>query len=141
MSWSALQLLGVDRRATTGTPTAGDRADRDGVPIAEVAASTGLSWDTLRWYEREGLLPPVARGGDGRRRYRARDVALLQVLVRLRRTGMPVEQVRRFSRLMAGGAATHGVRMALLLDHRTAVLQHIEALHADLAVLGDKIDH
>jgi DNA-binding transcriptional MerR regulator len=128
--------------ATMSPPPVGAAAGPDdGLRIADVVALTGLSRDTLRWYEKQGLLPPVARGGDGRRRYRPRDVALLQVLVRLRRTGMPVEQVRRFSQLMHGGAATHGVRMGLLLNHRAAVLRHIDALHADLAALDDKIDH
>jgi DNA-binding transcriptional MerR regulator len=128
--------------ATMSALTVGATAGPDdGLRIADVVAVTGLSRDTLRWYEKKGLLPLVARGGDGRRRYHARNVALLQVLVRLRRTGMPVEQVRRFSQLMDGGAATHGVRMALLLDHRAAVLRHIDALHTDLAALDDKIDH
>jgi len=112
-----------------------------GLPISQVVALTGLSHDTLRWYEREGLVPPVHRGPDGRRRYGERDVARLQVLVRLRRTGMPTAQVRRFSELMDGGAATHGQRMALLEAHRAVVLRHIDALHGDLTALDVKIDH
>src|SRR3978361_1768192 len=88
------------------------------VSIAEVSALTGLTKDTLRWYEREGLFPPVDRGPDGHRRYSERDVGLLRLLVRLRRTGMPTAEMREFSRLVAGGAATHRERMALLLAHR-----------------------
>jgi hypothetical protein len=42
--------------------------------ISEVAAITGLTQDTLRWYEREGMIPAIARGSDRRRRYSERDV-------------------------------------------------------------------
>jgi DNA-binding transcriptional MerR regulator len=86
--------------------------------IAEVAELTGLSKDTLRWYEREGLFPRVERGTDRRRRYTQRQVDLLGLLVRLRRTGMPTAEMRRFSQLLTEGAATHGQRLALLAAHR-----------------------
>jgi DNA-binding transcriptional MerR regulator len=109
--------------------------------ISEVAALTGLSQDTLRWYEREGLVPPVERGNDRRRRYSGWHVSLLQILVRLRRTGMATKEVRRFSQLVAGGAATHGARMALLRAHRDRLVRQIEQLRDDLAGLDAKIEH
>lgn len=49
----------------------------DALGIAEVAATTGLSQDTLRWYEKEGLVPPVARDHASRRRY---DEATLRII-------------------------------------------------------------
>ena len=61
--------------------------------IAEVSDLTGLSQDPLRWYEREGLFPRVARGADGRRRYSQRQMGLLRLVIRLRRTGMPTKEV------------------------------------------------
>ena len=120
--------------------TAGGEVEQE-LGIAEVAALTGLSQDTLRWYEREGLSPRVARGSDGRRRYSRRQVGLLKLLMRLRRTGLSTKEMRRFSQLIAGGAATHGQRLALLAAHRERILAHIAELQADLAALDDKVSY
>jgi DNA-binding transcriptional MerR regulator len=109
--------------------------------IAEVAELTGLSKDTLRWYEREGLFPRVERGTDRRRRYSARQVDLLHLLVRLRRTRMPTSEMRRFSQLLTEGAATHGQRMALLSAHRERITARIAELQGDLAALDEKTEH
>ena len=68
----------------------------DHLGIADVAKQTGLTQDTLRWYERQGVIPPVPRQGDGRRSYDEASVRIIQLIVRLRRTGMPVEDMRQF---------------------------------------------
>ncbi|MDG3009728.1 MerR family transcriptional regulator [Rhodococcus sp. D2-41] len=109
--------------------------------IAEVAESTGLTRDTLRWYEREGLIPRVNRGSDGRRRYDDVSLRMIQLVVRLRRTGMPVAEIRRFLALYNEGAASHGRRMALLLEHRERVLAQRAQLDEDLGAIDDKIEH
>lgn len=109
--------------------------------IAEVAEVTGLSPDTLRWYEREGLLPRVERDANQRRRYSPRTVRLLETLVRLRRTGMPVREMREFTRLATEGAATHAQRLALLAAHRERVVARLAELTDDLAALDEKTEH
>lgn len=109
--------------------------------ISEVAALTGLSPDTLRWYERDGLLPPVERDSNRRRRYSPRDVRLLQALTRLRRTGMPVREMRAFARLTAEGPASHRRRLALLAAHRERIVSRLAELTDDLAVLDEKTAH
>lgn len=111
------------------------------VGIAEVAALSGLSVDTLRWYEKEGLVPRVRRGPDGRRAYDERDVALIVMLARLRDSGMPVDEMREFARLLAGGAATHGRRLALLERHRERIHERMAALGTALETLDDKAAH
>ncbi|MEP7020592.1 MAG: MerR family transcriptional regulator [Pseudonocardiales bacterium] len=111
------------------------------VGISEISELTGLSQDTLRWYEKEGLFPRVDRGPDRRRRYSPRHVSLLRLLVRLRRTGMPTREMQEFSELLRGGARTHGTRMALLLGHRTRIVKQASELRADLAALDEKIEH
>jgi DNA-binding transcriptional MerR regulator len=89
--------------------------------ITEVAALTGLTADTLRWYERIGLLTEVTRDGGGKRRYTARDLRWLDLLVKLRATGMPVtEMVRHAAQVLdvlgevaqAHGATTGQVALA-----------------------------
>lgn len=109
--------------------------------IAEISEHTGLTKDTLRWYEREGLIPEVVRGSDGRRRYDERTVGLIQLLVRLRRTSMPVRQIRHFIKLLHEGAASHGRRKALLAEHRTRLVQQMQELQDDLSALDAKIVH
>jgi len=109
--------------------------------ISEVAAVTGLTQDTLRWYEREGMIPTIARGSDRRRRYSERDVRLIELLVKLRTTGMPTSDMQRFAVLLAGGAETHGRRLSLLLEHRERILAQQARLDDALAALDTKVDH
>lgn len=109
--------------------------------IASVAEVTGLSQDTLRWYEREGLIPRVERGTDGRRQYDDAAVRVIQLIIRLKRTGMPVAEIHRFLSMYEEGAASHGRRMALLSEHRLRVLAKLDELRADLDALDEKIDH
>ena len=112
-----------------------------GVGIRAVAQRTGLSMDTLRWYEKEGLLPPVGRGADGRRRYDEASIGFLRLIQALRRTGMPVAAVRDFVRMAAEGAASHGRRMALLQAQRAAIRWQQAQLAEDLRLVDDKIGH
>lgn len=128
MRWSALQRL-----ASVPMTTA--------LGIAQVSEATGLTRDTLRWYEREGLIPHVERGSDGRRRYDDASLRIIQLIVRLRRTGMPVADIRWFFGLIEEGAASHGRRMALLCGHRERVVAQLEQLRQDLGAIDDKIDH
>lgn len=109
--------------------------------IADVATRSGLSPDTLRWYEREGLLPPAPRTSGGRRQYDERAVRLVELVVRLRRTGMPVERMRRFVALLPLGAESYTERLALLTEHRERITSHMSQLRADLAELEAKTEH
>lgn len=109
--------------------------------IAEVSARTGLSRDTLRWYESEGLIPAVPRTSAGVRRYDDATIRMIDLLVRLRRTGMSVAHMRDFVTMVAQGAVTHGRRMRLLEDHREEVESRIRELIDDLAVVDEKIGH
>lgn len=111
------------------------------VGIAEVAQASGLSQHTLRWYEREGLVPAVARGPDGRRRYDERSVGLIRLLVHLRRSGMPTAQMRRFVTLVSEGSDTHGRRVALLDEHAERIRAQQAELAAAAAALEVKRDH
>lgn len=118
----------------------GQSDDTGEMGIAHVALLTGLSRDTLRWYEREGLVPVVRRDSSGHRKYDQYTLRLLQLVVRLRRTGMPVQQVRRYVELVSLGPATHGERLDLLRQHRDAVQRHIDQLLEDRQALDHKID-
>jgi DNA-binding transcriptional MerR regulator len=108
--------------------------------IAEAARASGVSVHTLRYYERAELLEPVSRNGSGHRRYREADLELIAFLTKLRATGMPIREVRRYAELMKEGEATNAERMALLEAHRDAVRAGLEATARNLELVEWKID-
>lgn len=107
--------------------------------IQEASEATGLSSHTLRYYERAGLLAPITRTEGGQRRFHNRDVEALQFLVKLRRTGMPIRQIRRYAELLREGPSTVAERKSLLEEHRQTVLEDIRHLEENLKVLEHKI--
>jgi DNA-binding transcriptional MerR regulator len=107
--------------------------------IGEAAAKCGLSPHTLRWYERIGLVGPVAKGGDGRRRYSDADLDWLSLITRLRETGMPVSDMQRYAELVRSGAG-EAERLELLKRHRAEVCRALAAQRETLKVLDSKID-
>jgi len=124
--------------------TSAEPATPDGEPtltIAQVAERTGLTHDTLRYYEKAGLIERVGRTGANQRRYAAADLAWLEFLLRLRETGMPIAEMQRFAGLRARGEATVADRLAMLREHRAGVARRIRALRRNAAALDDKIDH
>lgn len=108
--------------------------------VGEAAARVGLTTHTLRWYEQEGLVAPVGRDSVGRRRYTEADVGWLDLLTKLRRTGMPVRDMRRYADLARQGDHTLAERVRLFQEHRERVLARIAELQDDLGVLNYKID-
>jgi DNA-binding transcriptional MerR regulator len=108
---------------------------------AEVAELTGLSAHTLRYYERIGLIDPVARVMGGQRRYGRADMAWIAFLQRLRSTGMSIRDMQRFARLRRQGDRTVPDRRALLELHRDELIARIDGLQRDLHALTDKIEH
>ncbi|WP_030761298.1 MerR family transcriptional regulator [Streptomyces sp. NRRL F-2664] len=107
--------------------------------ISEVAARTGLSQHTLRWYERIGLMPHVDRSHSGQRRFTDRDLDWLGFVGKLRATGMSVADMVRYAELVREGPHTVGERRALLERTRCEVQTRITELTDALAVLDYKI--
>jgi DNA-binding transcriptional MerR regulator len=116
-------------------------SSRDAVGIREVSERTGLSIDTLRWYERAGLLPDIDRGTDGRRRYSPLAIGFVRLVQVLRRTGMPVAEVRKFVQLGTVGLEHHRSRVALLEEHAAALEERMAQLRADHATVQAEIAH
>ena len=110
------------------------------IGIRELSERTALSMDTLRWYEREGLLPLVDRTATGQRSYGPAAVRFVCLVRALRRTGMPVADVRTFVQLGGGQLANHPARMAMLERQRAAVAEQIAQLRDDAALIDEKID-
>lgn len=110
-------------------------------PIAQAAERSGLSIDTLRYYERIGLIEPPARDAGGRRNYTDEDLAWLSFLTKLRTTGMPIRAMREYARLRNGGLATMARRKEILREQREAVCRQIADLTASLGALDYKINN
>jgi DNA-binding transcriptional MerR regulator len=108
--------------------------------VGEAAMRVGLSTHTLRWYEQEGLVAPVGRDSVGRRRYTEEDLGWLDLLTKLRRTGMPVRDMRRYAELAREGDQTLPERLRLFKEHRVRVQARIAELQTDLDVINYKID-
>ena len=109
--------------------------------IAEVAALTGLSKDTLRYYEKAGLIEAVVRSSGGQRRYVSGDLDWLAFLLRLRATGMSIADMRRFAELRRSGDASVPARLELLTRHHDDVRAHLASLQGHLDALSSKITH
>ncbi|MEU2250273.1 MerR family transcriptional regulator [Streptomyces sp. NPDC019224] len=122
-------------------PSAHPRPEgQDRYTISEVAAFTGLSAHTLRWYERIGLMPHVDRSHTGQRRFSNRDLDWLAFVTKLRLTGMPVAHMVRYAELVREGDHTFEERQELLEATRRDVRARIAELQDTLAVLDYKID-
>lgn len=108
--------------------------------INEVAKRTGLTAYTLRYYEKIGLIAPIARASGGQRRYAASDMDWLAFLMRLRATDMPIHRMQEFARLRSEGNGTAGERRKMLDDHLKEVMVQIQALQQSAQVLDAKIE-
>lgn len=109
--------------------------------IRQAAEACGLTVHTLRYYEGIGLIRPVPRAGNGRRRYRTEDMDWIAFLLRLRATGMSVEEMQRYALLRDAGDETASVdaRKRLLEVHARRVEAEVLALNETLAYLRHKI--
>ena len=108
------------------------------IRIGELAARTGCSVHTIRWYEQQGLLPPVPRLG-AHRIYSNRHLEWLELMERLRASGMSVAELRRYTTLAQQGAPTRKATLALLEDHRRRVHESIAQWQHALELIDAKI--
>ncbi|MDX2523988.1 MerR family transcriptional regulator [Streptomyces europaeiscabiei] len=136
---SATSAAGTEGCA--GPPLKPRRPDgQDRYTISEVVDLTGLTAHTLRWYERIGLMPHIDRSHTGQRRYRNRDLDWLDLVGKLRLTGMPVADMVRYAELVREGDHTYSERFELLKATRQDVLSRIAELQDTLNVLDRKIN-
>ncbi len=107
--------------------------------IKQMAQETGISIDTLRYYERIGLIDPVDRADNGHRRYGDKDVRRVDFLKRLRATGMSISDMQHYVALFHAGDDTITERREMLEAHRAVVLAHMDDLRETVALLDRKI--
>ncbi|MEU4543945.1 MerR family transcriptional regulator [Nonomuraea dietziae] len=108
---------------------------------AEVVETTGFSLDTLRYYEKIGLLAPVDRNSAGQRRFSEDDLGWLGTIRCLRDTGMPIAEMLRFAELVRAGDHTIADRIALLEEHDRRVRGQIDNLVERQRYIHNKISY
>lgn len=105
----------------------------------QVAEQTGFSLDTLRYYERVGLLDGIERNSGGQRVFTEGDVAWLRILRCLRDTGMPIQRMVRYAELARGGDETVGERLDVLREHDRDIDEKIAHLLGEQEHIRGKI--
>ncbi len=108
--------------------------------IKEVSEKYGISADTLRYYERVGMLPPVSRTSGGIRNYTDENLSWLELILCMRNAGLPIEAIIEYVRLFSLGDSTFGARLELLREQREVLLDQKAQIEAALARLNYKIE-
>jgi DNA-binding transcriptional MerR regulator len=108
--------------------------------IGELSARSGRTVHAIRWYEAQGLIPGVVRDTGGRRVYHEQHVDWLDLMERLRRTGMSIAEMRAYTALVKQGRSTLKLRQEMLYAHRARVLETIAEWTRALKLIDSKID-
>lgn len=111
----------------------------DDLSIGDVSLRTGLSVDTLRFYEREGLLPRPHRNAAGRRIYDEDDIEWISICRRLRASSMPVPEIARYADLVRAGSGNEPQRLEILQQHEARVRAEMAALQEALELIEFKV--
>jgi DNA-binding transcriptional MerR regulator len=113
---------------------------KENFSIQEVTKATGLSAHTLRYYERIGLIHPIEREENTRRRYTADDVGWIDFLLKLRATGMSIKDMQKYAELQRQGDETLPERVEMLKSLRDNVEARVDELNEHLKLIYYKID-
>ena len=108
--------------------------------ISEVAKEFGLTTDTLRYYEREGLIGPISKGENGIRNYTEEDIKRIQFVKCMRAAGLEISFLKRYLQLFEGGDKTVKERREILVEQRKILKEKLDAMQEAYNKLNYKID-
>jgi DNA-binding transcriptional MerR regulator len=108
---------------------------------AAAVERTGLPLETLRYYEREGLIGPIRRTPGGHREYTEDDVFWIGLVTCFRDAGLGISDVRDFVAILRAEHTAPHDRVAFLRERRAALEERVAALYRAISVLDDKIAH
>ena len=109
--------------------------------ISEISKKCDISADTLRYYERIGLLPPINRSESGIRDYSDLDVRRVEFIKCMRKAGLPIDILIQYYSLVQQGDGTMEDRRAILVEHRAEIMARMEELQQTLDLLDYKINY
>lgn len=107
--------------------------------ISQVAEKTGLTTHTLRYYEKEGLLPFVSRTNSGIRDFKESDLDRLSIITCLKQSGMPIKQIKQFIDLCILGDDTLEERLDIFIQHKKLVEEQMAELEKHMQKINHKI--
>ena len=108
--------------------------------IAEVSEQYGISSDTLRYYERIGLIPPVNRNESGIRDYNELDLRRVEFIKCMRSAGLPIEVLIEYVGLVQQGDQTIESRKEILIEQRERLVARMKEMQKTLDILDYKIE-
>ncbi|MDF2597120.1 MAG: transcriptional regulator, MerR family [Clostridia bacterium] len=108
--------------------------------IKEISELTNLSGHTIRYYDREGLIPFLSRSSVGVRQFSDDDLEWLKLICCLKNSGMAIQKIKEFMLLCLSGPATLEERRKLLLDHKNYILDQMKNLEDNLSIVNHKIE-
>ena len=108
--------------------------------IAEVSEKYGLSVDTLRYYERVGLIPPVRRNEGGIRDYDELDLRRVDFIKCMRGAGLPIEVLIEYMELVQQGDKTIEARKEILIEQRDLLAARMAEMQKTLDLLNHKVE-
>ncbi len=108
--------------------------------IMEVSEQSGLSSDTLRYYERIGLIPPVHRNESGIRDYNELDIRRVEFIKCMRSAGLPIEVLIEYFGLVQQGDKTIETRKEILIEQRELLVTRMKEMQKTLDILDRKIE-
>ena len=108
--------------------------------IMEVSEQFGLSSDTLRYYERIGLIPPVNRNESGIRDYNDLDLRRVEFIKCMRSAGLPIEVLIEYIALVQKGDKTIESRKDILIEQRELLVARMQEMQKTLDILDHKIE-
>jgi DNA-binding transcriptional MerR regulator len=107
--------------------------------INEVAAICDVTAHTLRFYDKEGLLPFIGRNGAGNRIFTEQDLGIVKLICCLKNTGMPIKEIRKYIEMAMEGGDTVEARRDMILAHRKEVVRQIDELKKNLTIIDLKV--
>lgn len=108
--------------------------------IGEASATCNIPESTLRYYEKKGLLPFIERDKAGRRLFSERQLALLQIVICLKNTNMPISGIKQYMEWVVEGDASAKNRLDMLVKHKRKVMDEIALMNEHLLEIDEKIE-
>ncbi|MDD3413493.1 MAG: MerR family transcriptional regulator [Lachnospiraceae bacterium] len=109
--------------------------------IKQISEKTNLTEHTIRYYDREGLIPLITRTKSGIRQFSEDDLEWINLICCLRNSGMPLQEIKEFMQLCLKGKDSLEERRELLIRHRTRIQEQMANLDNSLNIVNFKIEH
>ncbi|MCB8816120.1 MerR family transcriptional regulator [Desulfosporosinus shakirovi] len=111
-----------------------------GYSISQVAEKFDLTAHTIRYYDKEGLLPFIDRNKAGNREFSDGDLEWVKLICCLKNTGMPIKQIKLYIEWCLQGDDTLEIRRQMFIDHRKEVLKQMDDLKENLKTIDYKLE-